>query len=304
MRRALVVLCLALPVAAAEEILHEVRLKGGSVLVGRLAPAEWLVTTPFGPLTVPAAEIRRIRFGRKADPERFARVQSLLEDLGSTNPDRREQASAALKAEGEYAAPSLAIGAKSHPEPEARRICQELLSAIDAPEEGFPSDDDSLQTTRFEFTGTVSVDSITVAVPELGSLTVSRKHVREIRVSRAVAEQRFRVTGDMTFSGTWLDTNLKIPEGAVVRIRADGQISFPQWNNNTFSPDGSFNAGRVNNMPIGCLAGRIGPAGEVFRIGSAFSGSPTGRGTLQICCLVQFSGQPTAGEWRVRIEID
>jgi len=307
-RATLLPLLLLLPVAAQEstpdDVRHQVRLRSGTLLVGRLEPAEWKATTPFGPLTVPIADLRRIRFGRKADPERLERVRKLLEDLGSPNPDRKAAAQASLSEEGDFALPEIKEAAANHADPEVKRRCLELLGGQDVQELELPSDDDRVETVKFTFTGTVNEEAIRVQVPELGPVTVRRKDVQEIKSWKPVAALRLEVTGDQTYVGDWLDTQLEVHPGMTLRIRADGSINFPQWGNYTFRPDGMLNMGQIDNMPLGTLVGRVGKGGAYFRIGSSYMGAPNARGNLYLAILVQVRGQQTNGTYRVRIETE
>jgi hypothetical protein len=283
---------------------HEIRLRSGTTLVGRIGPADWNVTTPFGPLAVPAREVVRVRFGRRADAERFKRVESLMLDLASANPEKRAYAHAMLTAEGPYASPSLADAADTHTDPDVRRVCREILDGMETPEEGRQPDDDTVETSRFSIVGAVGIDTFTVEVPELGSLSVKRKDVVEISGVGARRGGRFKVTGANTMMEGWVDTGIEIPDRCEMRISADGGITYPQsWRNIVFRPDGDYNYGNFNGIPMCCLIGRIGETGETFRIGRGFSGRPAGEGTLQLAVASQMQGQPSTGEFKVRVEV-
>jgi len=308
MLRALPLLLLLLPAAAQEgapeEVRHQVRLRSGTLLVGRLEPTEWRTTTPFGPLTVPTAELKRIRFGRKADPERLDRVRKLVEDLGSPNEDRHRAAQAALAEEGDFALPDLRAAAEGHANADVKRRSAELLGGQDLAEVELPSDDDRVETVRFAFTGTVNEEAIRVQVPELGPVTVRRKDVQEIKSWKPLAALRVEVTGDHTYVGDWLDTQLEVRPGMTLRVRADGSINFPQWGNYTFRPDGMMNMGQIDNMPLGTLVGRVGKGGAMFRVGSSYIGMPNQQGRLYLAVLVQVRGQQHSGAYRIRIETE
>ncbi|MGQ0613997.1 MAG: hypothetical protein ACT4PV_09700 [Planctomycetaceae bacterium] len=307
-RAALSALFFLLPAAAQEsppdEAQHQVRLRSGTLLVGRLEPREWKATTPFGPLAVPIADLRRIRFGRKADPDRLERVRKLLEDLGSPNPERKAAAQVSLAEEGDFALPDIKEAAALSADPEVKRRCEELLGTQDPQEMELPSDDDRVETVRFTFTGTVNEEAIRVQVPELGPVTVRRKDVQEIRSWKPAAALRFELSGSHTYVGEWLDTQLAVHPGMTLRIRADGTINFPQWGNYTFRPDGMINMGQIENLPLGTLVGRVGKNGQMFRVGSSYMGMPSARGNLYLAILVQVQGQQTSGTYRIRIETE
>jgi len=283
---------------------HQLRLRGGSLLVGRIEPQEFKATTGFGSLTVPIADLKRIRFGRRADPERMERVRKLVEDLGSANPDRRQSARASLEEEGAFAMPDIRRAAVEHADPEVKRVCGELVAAPGAQELDVPPDDDVVDTVRFSFVGTINEEALRVAVAELGTVTVRRRDVVEVRIYRPLESQRYDVTGDHTYVGNWLDTGIPMRPGLSVKIRAEGSILYPQWGNYTFRPDGSTNMGMIDNMPMGTLVGRVGESGAMFRVGSSYFGNPGGDGTLQLSVLVQVRGQQSQGTYRIRVELE
>ena len=206
MRRAVLVAILALGARAQDEpqpappvaqpvVRHEVRLRSRTVLVGRLEPEEWKVVTAFGQLKVPVHEIRTVRFGRKADPQRLARVQKSIEDLGSANPERRNHARAELKEQGAFAAVDLKRMSKKHEDPEVKRICKELLDEMDLDPEEIIPDEDRIETTLFALAGTVGLDSFKVEVEELGAISVHRKDIVYIRAYKASRAVKTTVSG-------------------------------------------------------------------------------------------------------------
>lgn len=312
MKRSAILLLLGLATAAAEEgggdrvgaARHRVLLRSGTVLVGVLEPAEWRASTVFGSLTVPAAEVRRIRFGRRADPERLQRVAKLVEELGAANPERRRDARASLAEEGAFAVPDLRSAAARHADREVQRACNEILGSLAVPNEDVPFDDDVVETHRFTFSGTVNEEALRVTVPELGPLTVRRRDVVEVRERIARGSHRVEVTGGHTYVGAWLETPVDVRPGVALSIRADGTVTYPNWGNMVLRPDGAPNRGMLEQMPLGSLVGRVGEDGPMFRVGSRYIGAPGGTGRLYLAILIQAEGQPHQGAFRVRIDVD
>ena len=302
---------LLLPVWAEEEAAvaisdldHEIQLRGGTILVGRLKTMQWKCRTVFGELSIPVGEMKRVQFGRKSDPERVAKVARLIADLASANPDRRSFAVAALREEGNFAAPELKAAAEKNADPEVKRQCDELLKALKIKKKDFPRDDDRVETLRFTFDGTVMQKTFEIHVKELGPVSVSRKDVLEIRIHRPAQVHEFKVTGENTpRANKWLDTKLTLRKDQRFRISASGSIMFPNWGGNTFTPDGAFNMGNWAGMPMGSLIGRMGPSGPMFKIGANYAGEPVGEGTLHLCLAMNVQGMPSNGEYKVRIEL-
>lgn len=304
----------SLSTGEAKEIRHRVTLRGGSRLVGRLEPAQWRVTVygktaKFGSLTIPVDEIRRIRFGRKADPDRFQQVRTLVDYLASADPDRRDFAHAKLAEMGGFAAPELQKQSREHEDPEVKRRAAEILKELEIPEEEWLPDDDQVRTARFSIIGTVGEETIKINVAELGTVTLARKDVIEIRAYQSGQNHSLKVTGAHTHISLWLKTGIQVKGRAALRISAEGQIMFPNWNNMPMNPDGTANIGTVNVHPIGTvlygtLIGRIGDSGPVFKIGRYYIGDAQGRGELQLAIAVQVRNQAATGEYKVRVQVE
>jgi hypothetical protein len=287
-----------------EKVVHEVRLQGGTVLVGDVEPLELKVLTTFGELTVPMQDVRQVRFGRKADPERYQRSQEAIAGLAASNPDRRTHARAELVELGAYAAPDLAAAAASHADPEVRRVCQEVLAEMDVREDEYQPDDDVIETRSFSMKGQVVQKAFKVAVPELGSIDVKRRDAVQIRVKRPRRTTKLALTGENTLGQGWLDTKVALEKDERLRILADGTIQFPNWGGQMFTPDGNVAMGNVNGIVTGTLVGRMGDSGTMFAVGRSYLGAPVGDGTLQLCIMVNAGRQPSTGQFNVIIEIE
>ena len=277
---------------------HAVDLRSGTTLVGQLEPTTWKVKTAFGELSVPVAEIRRVRFGRRSQPERLARVDEALKELASAVPDRRDHARALLAQEGAFAAQSLRKAAKDHEDPEVRRIATEMLKDLDLSEDEVLPDDDQVDTARFSLLGEVELEAFKVQVPELGPLVVKRGDVASVRFFGPDLSRKVTVAGNNTFPNGWLDTKIKVEKGEKLKMTANGTIFFPNWGQ-AFTPDGNQNMGVMNGMLMGTLAARIGDKGTVFRVGSNYTGMAPASGTLQFILMMNAGDQPHDGEFTV-----
>ncbi len=275
---------------------HAVELRSGSVLVGKLEPTSWKVATAFGDLTVPVVEIRRVRFGRRAQPERLAKVEAALRNLGAAEPERRNHARASIVQEGVFAVPSLRAAAKTHGDPEVKRIAAEILKELDPDDDVVMTDDDQVDTVRFSVLGQIQLDAFKVNVKELGPLVVKRGDVEGIRSAAPDDARKITVAGTNCWPNGWLDTKIKVEKGERLKIQATGTIFFPNWGQ-AFTPDGNQNMGMMNGMMVGTLAARVGPKGTIFRIGTNFNGVMPASGTLQLILNIQAPDQPHEGEF-------
>jgi hypothetical protein len=275
---------------------HAVELRSGTVLVGQLEPALWKVRTAFGELTVPVAEIRRVRFGRRSQPERLARVEEAVKDLASANPERRDHAKAAIAQEGAFAVPSLRRAAKEHEDPEVKRIAAEMLKDLDLSEDEVVPDDDLVDTAQFSVKGQIELEAFKVQVPELGPLVVKRGDVERVKSFGPDLSRKVTVAGTNVWPNGWLDSKIKVEKGEKLRITASGTIFFPNWGQ-AFTPDGNQNMGMMNGMMVGTLAARIGEKGTMFRVGSNYTGIAPASGNLCFILNIQAPDQPHDGEF-------
>ncbi|MHC4971048.1 MAG: hypothetical protein ACYTG3_01820 [Planctomycetota bacterium] len=286
--------------AAVEEKPLEIRLQSGTTLVGRMDPVEWQVRTDFGALTVPVRSVRHVRFGRLANAERLAVVRELILDLASANPERRQRARAALRAEGAFAARDLIRAAEAHDDPEVKRISQEILDELDLDEDEILPDTDEIQTDKFNLAGTIELAAFKVTVPELGTLAVRRRDIVFIRAFAHDRTKKFSLTGAHIWPNGWLDTKLKVQKGEKLRITAEGTLHYPNWGQ-AFTPDGNPRMGNMNGHVWGTLVAKVGEKGTLFRVGSNYSGKALASGTLYFLAMIQVRGQPSTGEYTVRV---
>ncbi len=285
-----------------EDPRHEVRLKSGTVLVGKLEPARWTIQTPFGPLVVPVADMKIVRFGRLSDPEKIKSIREAIAALASEHPEERARATARLKAAGVFAAGDLKKAAKEHEDPEVKRTCKELLDGMKLKDNQITPDEDRIETTTFPIRGQVGPDSFKVTVDELGALNIRRSDILLIRLYKKSRVVKVKISGKNMWPNGWLDTKIKLKKGEKFRIMATGKIRFPNWGNRTFTPDGHYQWGNINGIANGSLGARITGGGRQFKAGSSYTGKADRDGNLQLCLMANMRGQPTDGEYTVSIE--
>lgn len=286
--------------AVAREQRLEIRLRSGTTLVGRMDPVEWQVRTAFGALTVPVRSVRHVRFGRLADVERLAVVRERIMDLASADPDRRRRARQALRAEGAFAARDLLRAAQAHEDPEVKRLSQEILEELDLDEDEVLPDTDEIQTDEFNLAGTIEPTAFKVTVPELGTLAVRRRDIVFIRSFARTRAKKFHLTANHIWPNGWLDTKLKVRKGQKLEIKAQGTLQFPNWGQ-AFTPDGNPRMGNMSGHALGTLVGKVGENGTLFRVGSSYAGEADTSGTLYLLVMLQVRGQPSSGEYTVRV---
>ena len=61
--------------------------------------------------------------------------------------------------------------------------------------------------------------------------------------------------------------------------------------------------GNISGIPLGGLAARIGPSGQIIRVGSSYTGKATAAGTLRLVMMISMNGQPTNGQYQVTVTV-
>ena len=266
-------------------ILHRVLLKSGTVLVGRIAPDVWEITTHYGALRVPTRDVRRVVFGRAADPEMRAKVERWIGMLVHEDPAHRKRAIAALRREAAFAFAILEAAAKKHDNPAVKKACADIVDDLNIDEDDMLDESDTIETKSFTFVGTVEPRSFQVRVGELGGLNVRRSDIRTIRILDDDEEQsdKIEVTADHNHRLGWLETKVKLRKGQRFRIRAGGTIHFTQYGaNGMCTPQhGAPRMGTYNNYTVGTLLAKVGN-GPYFPVGADYKGKANEAGVLKL----------------------
>lgn len=281
-------------------------LKDGSRISGTFEAKEVRVETAYGVLTVPVADVHKVTFGKVSDPELAGRIRGLIETLGDSSFDVREEAMEGLRELGWVAEPELQ-GAKEHDDPEVKQRAAKILEEL--AEEGLPleeggivPEEDTIVTDRFTIRGKLLVDSFEVQTG-FGTLHFGKKDIRilYVRPPRETAVEA-KIPGTATLNRGLIDTEVKVLPGAFLTLSASGTIVIQNWGGET-TPEGGPQWGRFNNQfQSGALIGRIGKGGPLFLVGRHYSGVASRGGTLFLGLALNDSGQNT-GEFRVRIRM-
>lgn len=114
----------------------EVRFTDNSSLKLTLRDERIELSTPYGKLHIPVADIQRIDFATRIPEEMLKRIETAIGALGSSEYPLRESATAELLKLGERAYPALVLAAQSR-DPEVVRRVEKLLDKVraDIPEE-------------------------------------------------------------------------------------------------------------------------------------------------------------------------
>ncbi len=273
-------------------------LKDGTRIVGTLAQTSFEVKTAYGILTVPAQDLVRIRFGAVSDPELAGRIQALVKQLGDADFATREAATKALEKLGNQARVALEAVRKST-DAEIQERAGRLLDALEASEEEPALEDDELQTVRFTIRGVLQVATFPVAT-KFGQLVIEKKYLRSLVLQSFERSIQVLIPGNRE-SQNPLDTGIRLKRGASFEIRASGNITLNNWGQAS-GPEGNPQCGnQIQGLPVGCLVGRIGPSGRLFKVGEHYKGVAEKDGTLFLCIGTQNCGQNNTGEYKAQV---
>ncbi|HVR74462.1 MAG TPA: hypothetical protein VMT52_09030 [Planctomycetota bacterium] len=289
------------------------RLRDGTRLAGTPALVAMNISTPYGKLIVPVAELVHVRFASIKDGALGERLAESIKALGSEEFDRREEAMAAIQEIGVPALDALRKALESEDE-EVKSRAEKLISQIeeekDDDEEAdsvstpLTGDEDEIVTLKFTVRGQVDEKDFALKT-RYGGLQLFRKDIISIVFRESPhAKHSFTVPGN-TFAGNkqWFETKLALTQGERLHITASGQINLENYGQTT-GPEGTTNisGNQLESFPAGALVGKIGKDGKAFLIGSEYEQSAPASGTLQLGVSLQ-NGQ-ASGQYQVEVEKD
>lgn len=277
-------------------------LKDGTRVAGKADLGQVPLKTPYGVLTLPAAEILEIRFGKVSDPEFRMRVEGLIRNLGAADVAVREQATRDLSALGFWVAPELAAAASSD-DPEIRSRAAELSAALEEqgePEE-YVGDLDEVVTRHFAARGELQVKSFSVQTA-YGSLAIPVRDVRRVYVSAPEEIAKvLSITGQNT-PMSWCDTGIRVARGDRLVVRASGSVFLQNWGG-VVTPEGNPQWGQhFPGIHCGALVARIGRNGPLFQLGDGYEGAADRDGTLFVAMGLN-GMSPSTGEFKVDVRV-
>lgn len=279
-------------------------LKDGNRFRGKIEIANVEVETKFGIQKVPRQSLVRIVCGLAADPDLQKRIADLVAGLGNPDFAKREQAQQELLTIGLPALEAVKEATR-HKDAEIKGRAEAILKII----QDFPGDppvrEDQIVTTEFTMRGRVRMDSFRVESP-YGPLQIPRKAVKSIDfLGGLLAAKEFTVTPRFQAPANYANTGIIVRPGDRLKISASGTIYFRRYGQPA-PPDGlpSDNYGQwQNEIPNGCLVGRIGSDGTPFRIGSAYQEQASGAGILYLGLGISNPHPSDSGAFKVAVEL-
>jgi hypothetical protein len=282
------------------------RLRDGTVLRKAHLRDGVVVATRFGKLTVPAADIRRIEFGRHLPAESAREVEGLVKQLGSAEYKQREAAGKRLVALGARAYPALQAAARG-PDKEvaarARAAAEQVRKEAPAEQLSVP-EQDVVYTRDCVLAGRVEGEALRARTDSLGELSL---RLAELRALHSAAVDRAEVAVEAAqfgaAAGTWADSGVTVEPGGGLVVSASGQVDLmpARAGQQVSGPAGYPAPGRDAGYRAGTLLGRVGAEGEVFAVGQRYESRSPGAGRLYLRIVPLAGGNGSAGAYQVKM---
>ncbi|VAX36840.1 hypothetical protein MNBD_PLANCTO02-2217 [hydrothermal vent metagenome] len=299
-----------------------VHLMEGSVVSGQLSVKSITVNTDFGKLVIPIDRILSLTPGLQSHPKDQKKIGRLIQQLGSNNAKERAKAQRALTGFGISIMPFLKKYIKDSDAERRTRIHKILLElqeiADDNEENGVSKKtpqlvrEDIIVTDQFTIVGEVTPKSFQVKTkfgPLMVALSDIRNVEREIQSRKEEIRKKISVPGTSIIQVAAKSTGIRLRRGDRISFSATGKIVMTPWGSSSFStPDGgqNFQWYVQNKIPGGCLVGRIGSNGTVFKIGSKASLTAKSSGILYLAIGMTNSyarGYSYPGQYDVKVRV-
>jgi hypothetical protein len=299
------------------EVAFEARLEDQSVVRVRLLCEQIHVSTPYGRLSVPVQDVRRIEFGHHPPAGVRKRISEAIGQLSARTFEERETASKQLLTFGPLSYTALQDATKAA-DIEVIRRAKSLLQKLEsrhAMELLHRRWYDLVHTPTFVIAGKIEGDSLKVKTSYFGETQLRLSDLWLLRslgndsvITLTVDSARYANPG----AAAWMETMVDVASGATLRVTAGGQIdmypigadagmwmatpSGPQW----VGGRGGFMAAQLP----GTLVGRIGKSGKEFMISDRFSEKVNEGGRLYLRIVPSPWGNASTGEYKVSITIN
>jgi hypothetical protein len=214
----------------------EVHFADGSALKVMLVDQKIDVTTPYGKLSVPVADVQTLDFATRVSEDVARKVEKAIGGLGSSEFKTRETATAELLQLGAKAYPAVLEASKSS-DAEVKRRAEAILQKI---KQTVPADmlkvrkDDVLIGEGFKLTGRIDAGTLRVNTTQFGEKQVQLADVRSLRslAAKAVPAVALNVQPDPGTPGA-----LANQIGMVFYFRVTGAVNGTVWGTDVYTSD-------------------------------------------------------------------
>ncbi len=336
MKKLIIALCVAGGLSGfAQQKSVEVKLNllDGNIITGTSLMGDVELTTSYGKLVVPVANVSTIKIGIGKDKAIADKAVSFLKILNtSTNEDARKSAYADILKLGPKAI-SAVSDFNSDPknyvenptyvgEYTIDNLVGEIHSANNL-EEGAEIDDVVTIDGQYTMGGTFAFPKMDIKT-EYGNLSVPKEKIRSVEVSvintGTAGESTFKLMASKHISsnqnGGWFKTGITLKQGQKFTITATGEVTMASLSNQKYKPDGSYTATNGTTYPAaaseegsgtsypayGNVVYHIGDSStETLKAGAKFSGTAKSSGMLYISIYETVYNAANTGSYTVKV---
>ena len=283
-----------------------VQLRNGDLLKVTIPQGDLTMTTKYGELNIPLADVRQIDFGIHYPPKLKEKIESYIVSLGSDVYKEREEAARCLQEEGvEYFAyPLLCKAAERQSDLERSNRIKLVMKHIQKrapPDLLSVKEQDVVQTVEFTARGRLKGITLKVQSRQIGNLELK---LSDLRTIHGGTENQRHINLDAVKHGssdTWFDTNIALSRSMRLVVTAEGQVDlWPQGPGQYMTgPKGYTTVGKGGTFMAGVLLGRIGEHGKAFIVGERYDGTPSEEGKLFLHIVPSPWNNVSSGVYRV-----
>lgn len=336
MKKIIATVCMAISlISFSQQKSVEVKLNllDGNVISGTSLMGDVELTTLFGKLTIPVANVSTIKVGIGKDKTIADKALTFLKILNTSNSDdARKGAYADILKLGPKAI-SAVSDFNSDPknfnenstyvgEYTVDNLVAEIHSANNI-EEGAEIDDVVTIDGQYTMGGTFVFPKMDIKT-EYGNLSIPKEKIKSVEVSvinsGTAGDASFKLMASKHISsnqsGGWFKTGITLKQGQKFTITATGEVTMASLSNQKYKPDGSYTATNGTNYPsaaseegsgttypaYGNVVYHIGDAStETLKAGAKFSGIAKSSGMLYISIYETVYNAANTGSYTVKV---
>jgi len=305
-------------ICAQKKLQVEVKLKDNGSFIGETEWNDISLTTKYGTLKIPVADISRIYFGVRKNDELKSRVIKLIADLNSDSKSVADKAEEDLIKVGVdglgYINAQLDVQVESSDFSGLADRLREIITEVESSsgDYEFRENDAVVFNDESKMEGTLSQNDISLKT-QFGALKIDRKFINFVTVlsegggdglarNFALLANKHIATNPQ-ISDAFLNTKIKVKKGDRLEIKASGSVVLASLSYKSFSPAGSNAEGSWSNIPYGALAAKIGETGVPFYIGNKYNNIAQESGLLYLTIAESLHNTSNTGQYKVTVKI-
>lgn len=305
-------------------------LRDGNSISGNTKLNNISLTTDYGKLDIPIANISSIEFGILPDNSKKEKIKSLVTLLSNTSEEMRKNAFNELVALDINCIPVLQdyiysdkYEAGTFSDYTADNALNDLKNKNNV-SDNYSSKDVISIDNIYTIGGAFDLKTIDLKT-EFGNLNIPKTKIEKIEIlslpgNSSNAETTFKLMANKHISGNtnggWLKTNIYLKAGQKFTVTANGEVTLASLSNQKYKPNGTVSTGTNsdydssyddlisgnNSYPTyGNVVYKIGESGAAMKAGAKFSGSAGTGGPLYISIYETVYNAANSGSYTVKI---